>query len=65
MKIIVLLFAAFLAFGLATKETVSVKATEKEIATAKVAEEVEAPVLNVLLDTVEIAVSSQDVIAGI
>lgn len=65
MKIIILLFAAFLAFGLATKETVSVKATEKEIATAQVAEEVEAPVMNVLLDTVEIAVSSQNVIAGI
>ena len=65
MKIIILLFAAFLAFGLATKETVSVKENKKEIATAQVAEEVEAPVMNVLLDTVEIAVSSQNVIAGI
>lgn len=63
MKIIVLLFAAFLAFGLATKETV--KAPEKEVATAKVTDEVEAPVMSVLLDTVEIAVSSQNVIAGI
>ena len=63
MKIIVLLFAAFLAFGLATKETVSPKAPEKEIVQA--AEEVEAPVMGVLLDTVEIAISSQNVIAGI
>ena len=63
MKLIVLLFAAFLAFGLATKETVSPKAPEKEIVQA--AEEVEAPVMGVLLDTVEIAISSQNVIAGI
>ncbi|GAB3200349.1 hypothetical protein GCM10027293_21130 [Pontibacter aydingkolensis] len=65
MKIIVLLFAAFLAFGLATKETMSVKTPEKEVVTVEASEEVEAPVMSVLLDTVEIAVSSQNVIAGI
>ena len=63
MKIIVLLFAAFLAFGLATKETVSPKAPEKEV--AQVTQEADAPVMEVLLDTVEIAISSQNVIAGI
>ncbi|MET3542829.1 hypothetical protein ABID22_003566 [Pontibacter aydingkolensis] len=43
----------------------SVKTPEKEVVTVEASEEVEAPVMSVLLDTVEIAVSSQNVIAGI
>ena len=65
MKILVLLFAVLVAFGFAAKETVCVKAPEKEIATAQIVEEVESPVMSILLDTVEIAVSSQNVIAGL
>ncbi|WP_299824275.1 hypothetical protein [uncultured Pontibacter sp.] len=64
MKIVVLLFAVILGLGFAAKEALRVQISEHKIAAAQPAEEVEASVMQVLLDTVEIAVSSQNVIAG-
>lgn len=60
MKILIILFASFFGFGLAVNETVRVD--ETATATSKhaaVAEEIEAPLFGVMLDTVEVTASRQ------
>ncbi|PRY16517.1 hypothetical protein CLV24_101363 [Pontibacter ummariensis] len=66
MKILIVLFASFFGFGLAVQETVSVD-KPAEVITVKSnvpATEVERPVMDVMLDTVEISVVAPAAIAA-
>ncbi|MHA6249380.1 hypothetical protein ACXYMU_15670 [Pontibacter sp. CAU 1760] len=61
MKILIILFASFFGFGLAVNETVRVNETAPATSkhTVVTAEEMEAPVMEVMLDTVEVTASRQ------
>jgi hypothetical protein len=65
MKILVLLFASFFGFGLAVNETVRMDKTTRVVLVeaAATAPELEQPVMDVLLDTVEITVTAPVAVA--
>ncbi|MDX5422366.1 MAG: hypothetical protein LPK14_08945 [Hymenobacteraceae bacterium] len=64
MKIVILLFASLLGFGFAVQEAVSVEPKEILIASAETSATVlEEPVMDVVLDTVEISVMAPAVLA--
>lgn len=65
MKILILLFASFLGFGLAVQNTVQVDEPAQIVLnhTETATPELEQPVMNVLLDTVEITVAAPAAVA--
>ncbi|RDV13391.1 hypothetical protein DXT99_19550 [Pontibacter diazotrophicus] len=65
MKILVLLYAAFFGFGLAVQNTVQVDESAKVVMnhTEATTPELEQPVMDVLLDTVEITVATPAAVA--
>lgn len=65
MKKALLLFAACIAFGLSVKETASPRATANKPDIVQTPATVENPVVEFLLRSFEVVLSSQNVIAGI
>lgn len=65
MKIVVLLFASFFGFGLAVHNTVQVPEPERAIATYEAVSYpgVEQPVMDVMLDTVEVTAAAPVAVA--
>ena len=65
MKIVVLLFASYFGFGLAVHETVRVHepVNNKVVKAEAVKAEIEQPVMDVMLDTVEVTVTAPAAIA--
>ncbi|WP_162052066.1 hypothetical protein [Pontibacter pamirensis] len=66
MKILILLFASFFGFGLAVQDTVQVDESAKVVLNhteATTTPELEQPVMDVLLDTVEITVAAPAAVA--
>lgn len=65
MKIVILLFASLFGFGLASQEALLDQPQKETTARVEQAAVLEAPVMDVVLDTVEITVSAQSTVAGI
>ncbi|WP_439880031.1 hypothetical protein ACSX1A_12775 [Pontibacter sp. MBLB2868] len=65
MKIIILLFAIFFGFGLASQEVLTVKHPKEVTANVEQLTVAQEPMMHVVLDTVEITVSAPHAIAGI
>lgn len=65
MKIVVLLFASFFGFGLAVHNTVQVPEPERAVAAYEAASYpgVEQPVMDVMLDTVEVTAAAPVAVA--